>query len=83
MAPNTVPVIFMGWEIQSGVRYRGDVCVGEWEAFTQKNWSAVKLLPEQEVYFEDDVKYPFEGLQRAIVESGGRSIFSLTPNLHR
>eukprot|EP00973_Karenia_brevis_P005009 690080-Karenia_brevis.AAC.1 len=66
MAPNTVPGFSLGWEIQSGVRYRGNVYVGGWEAFTQKNWSVVKLLPEQEVYFEADVKYPFEGLQRAI-----------------
>eukprot|EP00973_Karenia_brevis_P049312 6839921-Karenia_brevis.AAC.1 len=67
MAPNTVPCIFLGWEIQSGVRYRENLHIGDWEAFSQKNWSVVRLLPEQEVYFEETVKYPFEGLQRAIV----------------
>eukprot|EP00973_Karenia_brevis_P034991 4826301-Karenia_brevis.AAC.1 len=69
MAPNGVPGIFMGWEIQSGVRYRGNVYIGDWEAVTQRNWSAVKLVPDKEVYFEggdEDIKFPFEDLQRAI-----------------
>eukprot|EP00973_Karenia_brevis_P031600 4358825-Karenia_brevis.AAC.1 len=69
MAPNGVPGIFMGWEIQSGIRYRGNVYIGDWEAFTQKNWSAVKLVPDKEVYFggdDDDIPFPFESLQRAI-----------------
>eukprot|EP00973_Karenia_brevis_P008861 1200301-Karenia_brevis.AAC.1 len=71
----------MGLEIQSGVRYRRNLCIGDWEAFTQRNWSAVKLIPEQEVYFEEgELKFPFEGLQRAIVESGGKKHILTTPD---
>ena len=62
MTSTTKPGFFVGWRLESGLRYRNVVKVLDYESVVQGKTISSKSLhdvPEKEVYFPDELIFPF------------------------
>ena len=55
------PGLFIGWELESGLRYRGVLKVMDYESCRTHGWSPgfVVSVPEKECYFPEEICFPF------------------------
>ena len=62
MMPRTSPGFFVGWRIESGIRYRGVLHVLDYKQAQQGNLtlSHVKSVPEKEVIFPEKLEFPLK-----------------------
>ena len=58
---NTIPGLFVGWRIESGMRYRGVLHILDYERAQTNDFSLRNLrkIPEQEVYVPPEPLFPF------------------------
>ena len=64
MHPNLSPGFFMGWELKAGMRYSEMCLIGDYEAFKAGDFrlNRIKLVPQQELFSDDEVINSTEGL---------------------
>ena len=62
MTANTKPGFFVGWRLESGLRYRGVLRVLDYDDVVRNKTissRSVKDIPEAEVYFPEELTFPF------------------------
>ncbi len=59
--PQTVPGLFVGWQLELGLHYRYVLLIADFERVRKGHWewSSVHSVPEAEVYFPAEVELPF------------------------
>jgi len=59
--PVTSPALFLGWRLESGLRYRGVLTLGVYEDIRKFGFkkSFMKNIHEKEVFFPSEVCFPF------------------------
>ena len=69
-APRETPGLFMGWVIDSGIRYRKQVIIADLENFKEGkfNQKMLKQCPELEVHFREKVVFPCAAVCEAHLE---------------
>ena len=71
MAPSTRAGLFVGWRLESGLRYRNVVWIADYESCRKGDFNKrfVKSVPEQEVHYPLECVFPFaEARDRATKE---------------
>ena len=69
LQPRTAPGFFVGWRLESGLRYRNTILVYDYELARNGTfrWASVLSIPEKEVYVPPELVFPFaEAHERAI-----------------
>ena len=61
MAPQTSPALFVGWKIESGLRYRQTLLVINYDRVRKTGFQArnIKAIPQKEVHFPSELVFPF------------------------
>ena len=61
MAPNAAPGLFLGWRMESGMRYLGAVKVIDYDAVRSKGFDprCFKVVDQKEVHFPEECVFPF------------------------
>ena len=62
MSATTKPGFFIGWRLESGLRYRNVLKVLDYDSVVQGKTIASRSIldvPEKEVYFPEEVIFPF------------------------
>ena len=67
LQPRTTPGLFIGWKLESGLRYRGVLLIADYETIRtgKYRWRSVKSLHEKEVYFPEKLCFPFAEARNA------------------
>ncbi len=67
--PPTVPGLFVGWRLESGMRYRGALYIADYDKIKKGNFQFRSLLkvPEKEVYFPDELVFPFANARKLAI----------------
>ena len=71
--PKTSPGLFIGWRLESGLRYRGVLFVADYERVRKGefDWKRVVAVHEREVYNPPELTFPFAEARRAALKSLG------------
>ena len=67
--PTTAPALFITWQMEAGMRYRGVLKLVDYEAVRKGkfDWKRVKRIHEDEVYIPEELTFPFaEAREHAI-----------------
>ena len=61
MAPNAAPGLFLGWKLESGLRYLGAVRIINYDAVRSKGFDprCFRVVDQKEVHFPDECVFPF------------------------
>ena len=71
LEPNMAPGLFMGWRIDSGLRYRGVLKVLDYQEYRSKSNALVIDVPEPEIFVEDgEPIFPFAEAKRKALREG-------------
>ena len=67
----TKPGPFLGWEIESGMRYRGVLIIADYDNFRQGSFQRIlcKAIPHKECAFPDVTEFPFANAKRAAIKT--------------
>ena len=69
MCPQTSPGLFLGWRIESGIRYRHVVHVINYDRVKKGGFTAkaIKSIPQKEVHFPTELIFPFAEARKASI----------------
>ena len=71
LEPNMAPGLFMGWRIESGLRYRGVLKVLDYQEYRSKSNALVVDVPEPEIFVEEgEPIFPFAEAKRKALREG-------------
>ena len=61
LMPRTSAGIFVGWKLESGLRYRGVLQIADYETLRSGSykWNQIKSIHEKEVHFPEEPSFPF------------------------
>ena len=67
LMPKTSPGLFVGWCLESGLRYRGVMFIADYETVRHGNfdWKRIVTVHEREVYVPEELTFPFAEAQKA------------------
>ena len=85
MMPNTSPGLFIGWHFSSGLRYRKQVYVADFELCRQGRWNwreSVRLVHESEVHFPEVPEFPWAVAREQQIMSLRSIVPIFRPNLN-
>ena len=72
MIANTKPGFFVGWRLESGLRYRGMLKILDYDSVVRgKTISSRSILdiPDKEVYFPEAITFPFAERRKLAIET--------------
>ena len=69
LMPNTSPGLFVGWQSESGLRYREMLFVADYELCRRGvwRWSSVRVVHESEVHFPTEPEFPWAIAREKVV----------------
>jgi len=71
LMPRTSAGLFVGWRMESGLRYRGVLLIADYEIMRQGvyRWNQIKHIHEKEVHVPDEPVFPFAEARKQAIES--------------
>ena len=69
--PRSSPAFFIGWRLESGIRYRGVLHILDYKQAQLGNMTTnhVKSVPEKEVIFPDFLEFPFANQRKLAISN--------------
>ena len=68
--PQTSSGFFVGWKIESGMRFRSKLLVADFEKVRRSGFYAANVIevPAEECHFPEEVKFPFAEARKLSIE---------------